>query len=155
MVAALPLIWWSRVSGFGAVVQSGTRWPRCTSQCHPVYYMPHNKVHSLSLHHYFIIKWIFIEKKSKQLQKHNGQKYVHVYTVKYLHLEYLPHSLRITSISPTSLMKIRRKFKLEKYHVVWLMCMSFTRGNIIFNGNTGEQHRANFWQEKCLTCIQL
>lgn len=83
MVAALPLIWWSRVSGFGAVVQSGTRWPRCTSQCHPVYYMPHNKVHSLSLHHYFIIKWIFIEKKPKQLQKHNGQKYVHVYTVKY------------------------------------------------------------------------
>lgn len=128
MVAALPLIWWSRVSGFGAVVQSGTRWPRCTSQCHPVYYMPHNKVHSLSLHHYFIIKWVFIEKKPKQLQKHNGQKYVHVYIqLNILHLEYLlPHSLGITGISPTSLMKIRRKFKLGKYHVFWLMCMSFT-----------------------------
>lgn len=129
MVAALPLIWWSRVSGFGAVVQSGTRWPRCTSQCHPVYYMPHNKVHSLSLHHYFIIKWIFIEKKPKQLQKHNGQKYVHVYTVKYTIFKvFVAPQLGITSISPTSLMKIRRKFKLEKYHVhvVWLMCMSFT-----------------------------
>lgn len=125
VVAALPWIWWSRVSGFGAVVQSGTRWPRCTSQCHPVYYMPHNKVHSLSLHHYFIIKWIFIEKKPKQLQKHNGQKYVHVYTVKYTAFKVFV-APQITSISPTSLMKIRRKFKLEKYHVVWLMCMSFT-----------------------------
>lgn len=129
MVAALPSIWWSRVSGFGAVVQSGTRWPHCTSQCHPVYYIPHNKVHSLSLHHYFIIKWIFIEKKPKQLQKHNGQNMYMYIQLNILHLEYLlPHSLGITSISPTSLMKIRRKFKLEKYHVhvVWLMCMSFT-----------------------------
>lgn len=65
-----------------------------------------------------------------------------------LHLEILlPHSLGITSISPTSLMKIRRKFKLEKYHVVRLMCMSLHKA-ISFSMATQENNIEQIFDKK-------